>query len=362
MAKKKLTSSSLGLAFLSKGLAAADNEYASVVSEGLAGDVTHWIDTGSYSLNGLISSSLFGGLPGNKTLVFAGEQSTGKTYLTLGTVKRFLDSDPNAIVYYWDSEFAVTSQMIITRGIDENRIVVLPVATIQEFRTQSLRLLDKYMELPKEERPPMMLVLDSLGMLSSTKELEDSTEGKETADMTKARLGKSVVRTLIPKLGKAGVALIITNHTYDVIGAYVPTKKMGGGGGPMYAASTIIFLSKAKLKDADKNVIGNIITCRAEKSRFTREQTKCQIMLDYTKGADRYFGLLDLGLKHNLIVLEGKKYNFPDGNKYSAKEILATPEKFYTDEVMAKLEEVAIKEYGYGSSQPADEEADATTD
>lgn len=349
MAKKKVN------AFLEKGLAAAGNEFASVVSEGLQSDVKSWNDTGSYSLNALISGSMFAGSPGNKTVVFAGEQSTGKTYLTISIVKEFLDADTCAIVYIWDSEFAITSDMLSSRGVDVTRCVVLPVATIQEFRTQALKLLNEYLLIGVDERPPMLLVLDSLGMLSSTKEVEDSTEGKETADMTKARLGKSVVRTITPLLGKAGVSLIMTNHTYDVIGSYVPMKKMGGGSGPMYAASTIIFLTKSKLRDDDKVVIGNIITCRTEKSRFTREQAKCQILLDFNTGVDRYYGLLELGEKYGLIKPDGRKYILPGGAKASKKELLATPKEFYTEEVLKVLEDAAKTEYSYGSNIPEDE-------
>ena len=127
--------------------------------------------------------------------------------------------------------------MIETRGIDSSRMIIVPVTTVQEFRTQAIQILDKYMK--DKNQPPMMMVLDSLGMLSTSKEMEDSEAGKETRDMTRAQVVKSIFRVLTLKLGKANVPLIVTNHTYDVVGAYMPTKEMGGGSGLKYAATNL---------------------------------------------------------------------------------------------------------------------------
>ena len=123
---------------------------------------------------------------------------------------------------------------------------MIPVTTVQEFRTQAIRVLDNYLE--SSNRKPMMFVLDSLGMLSTTKEVEDTSEGKETRDMTRAQVLKAAFRVLTLKLGRAGVPLVVTNHTYDSMGLF-STKEMGGGSGLKYAASSIVFLSKKKEKD-----------------------------------------------------------------------------------------------------------------
>ena len=224
-----------------------DNEYASLVSDGVsAGDTNNFIDTGSYIFNGLVSGSIFGGIPGNKITALAGESSTGKTYFCLGLVEHFLTSSADSGVIYFESESAISKRLIEDRGIDSSRMMLVPVTTVQEFRTQAIRILDKYLQQPQEDRKPLMFVLDSLGMLSTTKELEDSEAGKETRDMTRAQVVKSIFRVLTLKLGKANVPLIVTNHTYDVVGSYIPTKEMGGGSGLKYAASTIIYLSKKK--------------------------------------------------------------------------------------------------------------------
>ena len=134
--------------------------------------------------------------------------------------------------------------MVIDRGIDPERMVILPVTTVQEFRTQSLKVLDSY--LMKADKRPMLMCLDSLGMLSTTKEVEDTSEGKETRDMTRAQVLKAAFRVLTLKLGKAKIPMVITNHTYDVVGSMFPTKEMGGGSGLKYAASSIVYLSKKK--------------------------------------------------------------------------------------------------------------------
>jgi RecA/RadA recombinase len=192
-------------------------------------DVDRYIDTGSYTLNALLSGSIYKGLPGNKITALAGESSTGKTYFTLGVVNQFLKDNPTGGVIFFESESAITKKMLLDRGIDIARLVIVPVATVQQFRHQALVVLEKYMEDKEADRRPLLICLDSLGMLSTTKEMEDSTEGKETKDMTRAAILKAAFRVLTLKLGRAKVPMVVTNHTYDVIGSMYPQKEMGGG-------------------------------------------------------------------------------------------------------------------------------------
>ena len=274
-----------------------DNEYAGLLSEGGVGDIESFVDTGSYIFNALVSGSIYGGVPSNKITALAGESGTGKTFFAMGVVQNYLAENPDAGVVYFESEAAITKDMIDERGIDGSRMILVPVTTVQEFRTQALQILDKYLALDIKDRKPMMFVLDSLGMLSTSKELADSAEGKDTRDMTRAQVVKAIFRILTLKLGKANVPLLVTNHTYDVVGAYVPTKEMGGGSGLKYAASTIIYLSKKKEKDG-KDVIGNIVKAKAAKSRLTKENSQVETRLYYdARGLDKYYGLLELGEK-----------------------------------------------------------------
>ena len=324
------------------------NEFASLVSEGVTiGDVESYIDTGSYTLNALLSGRFDGGLPSNKITAIAGETATGKTYFALGICKNFLDMYKNGGVIYFESESALTKDMITSRGIDDKRIVIMPVTTVQEFRHQVIKILDRYLEQDEEKRHPLFFVLDSLGMLSTTKEMADTAEGKETRDMTRAQVVKAAFRVLTLKLAKAKVPLIMTNHTYAVIGSMFPVQEMGGGQGLKYAADSIIYLSKRKEKEG-KDVIGNIIHCKNFKSRLTKENVIVDVKLTYDKGLDRYYGLLDLAIKYGVFKSVSTRVELPDGTKQYGKTINNEPEKYFTKKVMDELNEKVKKEFLYG--------------
>jgi RecA/RadA recombinase len=307
------------------------------------------IDTGSYALNALLSGSIYGGVPNNKVTAFAGESATGKTFFVLGVVKQFLDDNPEGGVIYFDTEAAVTRGMMETRGVDTKRVVISEPDTIQKFRHTALQIIEKYSAQPEAKRKPMMMVLDSLGQLSSTKEMEDTAEGKETKDMTKAAILKATFRVLNLKLAKIGVPLIVTNHVYDVVGAYIPTKEMSGGSGLKYTASTIVMLSKKKDKDGTE-VIGNIVKAKLVKSRLTKENALVEIKITYSTGLDRYYGLLDIAEKYDIIKKVSTRYELPDGTKVFGKAINDQPEKYFTKEVLERIDEACKKEFLYGQN------------
>ena len=337
--------------FLKEIIKETGNEFASLASEGItAGDVTSFIDTGSYSFNALLSGSIYGGLPGNRITAIAGEAATGKTFFALGIIKSFLDKDKDAGVVLFESENAVSKDMIEARGVDSSRVVVVPVSTVQEFRSQSIKILDKYLEQEEKDRQPLMFVLDSLGMLSTTKEMTDTAEGKETRDMTRSQIVKSTFRVLTLKLGQAGVPMLMTNHTYDVIGSMFPQKEMGGGSGLKYAASTIIYLGKRKEKIGTE-VIGNIIHCKIYKSRITKENAQVDVKLTYKKGLDKYYGLLELGEEAGIFKKVSTRYEMPDGSKVFGKNVNENPDKYFTKEVLDKIDEHAKQKFTYGSEE-----------
>jgi RecA/RadA recombinase len=318
----------------------------------LASDIEEtetYVDTGSYIFNALVSGSIFGGVSGNKITAIAGESSTGKTFFSLAVVKNFLDNHPDGYCLYFDTEAAITKSLLESRGIDTSRLVVVNVVTVEEFRHKALKAVDLYMKKPEGERNPCMFVLDSLGMLSTSKEITDALNEKEVRDMTKSQLIKGAFRMLTLKLGQANVPLIVTNHTYDVIGAYVPTKEMGGGSGLKYAASTIIYLSKKKEKDGTE-VVGNIIKAKTAKSRLSKENKDVEVRLFYDeRGLDRYYGLLELGEIGGLWKNVAGRYEI-DGKKLYAKQILKEPEVYFTEEVMQQLDEIAQREFSYGKN------------
>ena len=308
-----------------------------------------YVDTGSYIFNGLCSGSIFGGVSGNKITAIAGESSTGKTFFSLAVVKNFLDTNPDGYCLYFDTEAAVTKTLLADRDIDLDRVVVLNVVTIEDFRSKALKAVDIYLKKPEEERRPCMFVLDSLGMLSTEKEITDALNDKQVRDMTKSQLVKGAFRMLTLKLGQANIPMIVTNHTYDVIGSYVPTKEMGGGSGLKYAASTIIYLSKKKEKDGTE-VVGNLVKAKTAKSRLSKENKDVTVRLYYDeRGLDRYFGLLELGEIGGLWKNVAGRYEI-NGKKVYAKEVYKNPEKYFTDDVMIELDKIAVKEFSYGKN------------
>ena len=308
-----------------------------------------FIDTGSLVFNGLVSGSIFGGVSGNKITAIAGESSTGKTFFSLAVVKNFLDTNPDAYCLYFDTESSITKPLLTSRGIDLERLVVINVVTIEEFRSKALKAVDIYLKTSEENRKPCMFVLDSLGMLSTEKEINDALNDKQVRDMTKSQLVKGAFRMLTLKLGQANIPLIVTNHTYDVIGSYVPTKEMGGGSGLKYAASTIIYLTKKKEKD-QKEVVGNIIKAKTAKSRLSKENQQVEIRLYYDeRGLDRYYGLLELGEVGGLWKNVAGRYEM-DGKKVYAKEIYKNPEKYFTNDIMEKLDGIAKQQFSYGTN------------
>jgi RecA/RadA recombinase len=341
----KMTDS--GLTFLKEIVKEIGGEYTQLAAD--IDETEKYVDTGSYIFNALVSGSIFGGVSGNKITAIAGESSTGKTFFSLAVVKNFLDTHPDGYCLYFDTEAAITKSLLQSRGIDTSRLIVVNVVTIEEFRSKALKAVDIYLKKPVEERKPCIFVLDSLGMLSTEKEITDALNNKQVRDMTKSQLVKGAFRMLTLKLGQANVPLIVTNHTYDVIGAYVPTKEMGGGSGLKYAASTIIYLSKKKEKDGTE-VVGNIIKAKTAKSRLSKENKDVEVRLYYDKrGLDRYYGLLELGEIGGLWKNVAGRYEI-EGKKIYAKQILKEPELYFTEEVMQQLDQIARKEFSYGEN------------
>jgi len=319
-------------------------EYTKLASE--IDETETYVDTGSYIFNALVSGSIFGGVSGNKITAIAGETSTGKTFFSLAVVKNFLDNNPTGYCLYFDTEAAITKSLLEGRGIDTTRLVVVNVVTIEDFRNKTLKAVDLYLKKSKDERRPCMFVLDSLGMLSTNKEITDTLAEKDTRDMTKAQLIKGAFRMLTLKLGQANIPMIVTNHTYESMSLY-GGKQMSGGSGLQYASSTIVYLSKSKEKDGTE-VIGNIIRAKTQKSRLSKENKQVEIRLFYDeRGLDKYYGLLELGEIGGMWKNVAGRYEM-GGKKIYGKDILKDVDKYFTPEVMKSLDEVAQKEFSYG--------------
>ncbi len=337
--------------FFDSVLKSLKNEYAQVAEKGvIAGDVDEYYDTGSYVLNALVSGSIYKGFPKNKIIGLAGESTTGKTFFILTAAKQFLKDNPTGAIFFFESESAISKKMLVAFGIDVSRTYVIPVETIQQFRTQAVNIVNQYMDQPKSERPPLMMVLDSLGMLSTTKEVEDIAAGSETKDMTRTQLIRGAFRVLTLKLGRAGIPLVMSNHTYKTFDLY-SADEVAGGGGFKYAASIIITLSKRKEKDG-KEIIGNVIHCRMFKGRLTKENEMVDTLIRYDTGLDRWYGMMTMATDSGAFGKAGSYIVLPDGSKKYASIIMKDREKYFTPDVMKKIDEYCASRFLYGNSAP----------
>jgi RecA/RadA recombinase len=359
--KDSFNSNSAGesLEFFENLLGEIGNEFATTAENGLeTGDINGYVSTGSLSLNALFSGSLFGGIAGNKITFLAGDPSTGKTFYALEIVSEFLKSNPKAFVFYFETEGAIRSDLLTSRNIDRKRFALVPISTVQEFKSQALKIINKYLEQDKKNRPPMMFVLDSQGGLSTTKEMEDTAAASETKDMTRPGQIRGAYRVLMQKLSMGDVPLIVTNHTYSVIGSYVPMKEMSGGEGGKYAATAIAFLSKKKRKEkvaGEDQIVGAIIRVKLVKSRLSVENRVVETLLRYDSGIDKYYGLLDLAVKFKIVKKVSTKYVFPNGSEGTENEIIKSPEQYFTTDVLQLIDERCPDEFLYGKSNITEE-------
>ncbi|MFK5882853.1 MAG: hypothetical protein QM489_00780 [Candidatus Izemoplasma sp.] len=324
-----------------------------VATVGCLGDVAGYIDTGSYAFNALVSASLYKGIPSNKITGYSGKSGVGKTYFALQAVKHHLEAHPENVVIYVDTEAAITQEMLESRDLPLDRIVVKCMSTIEEFRTKAFKLIKEYGELQDDKSEPrLLMILDSMGNLSSIKELEDVEKGDNKVDMTKAKLLKATFRALTITAAEENVPILLTNHTYDSIGLF-PATNQAGGSGMVYAASTIIVFGKSKVRTG-KDVIGALIRAKTAKSRLSKEEQQIEILLNYDTGLDRWHYMDTFAIAAGVFKKEGKMLLVIDSKDGKEKKKFATaimkdPERYFNEDVMAKIEEFVNTNFQYGS-------------
>jgi len=324
------------------------NEFAATAEDGiLGGDIKWYVDSGSYVLNALISGSIYGGYPANNITALAGESGCGKTFFALTACKNFLDEDKENIVLYFESEGAIRVEMLDKWGIDKSRFIIFPVVTVEQYRKQVIDLVESY---DTKKDPKVFVVLDSLGNLSTEKEVSDIVNDTGKRDMTRAALVKAAFRVITLKAAQKGIPLLLTNHTYTEIGSMYPKEIMSGGRGLVYTSSTIVYLSKSKDKDGSEQV-GVKLRATVPKSRLTIENSKVLTQVNFRTGLNRYFGLVPLACEAGIIKKSGTRYEWTDGKTYYEKHINANPDKFFTKEILDKIDEYTKSSFTYQGGQ-----------
>jgi RecA/RadA recombinase len=327
------------------------DDIATIAEDGTISDSDAFIDTGSYTLNAILSGSIFGGHPVNKVSALAAEEAVGKTFVVLQLVKQFLDDNPKGLVVYNDTEGALDKKMLQERGIDTKRMLMLNPATLEQFKNKNHQIIQNYMARPEKERVPMLFAVDSLTQLPSAKELSDSDADKDSGDMgMRAKVIRAAFRVLRLSLSKAKIPFVVTNHVYKSTGMF-PTTEMAGGGGLKYAADIIVVMGKKKDKDdSTKEVRGNTVYLQAVKSRLVKQYSQAQCYISYSKGLDRYRGLEEFALEAGVFKKEATRILVPSGKKVFMKELYANPTEYYTDEVLKAIDQWVVKKFGYGLS------------
>jgi len=304
-----------------------------ILEDSVYAKIDEFIPTGSYILNAALSGSLRGGMPNRRSLTFAGEQGTGKTYLALSIVRNAQEMGYNII--YYDSEGAIDIEFVKRLGVDTKRVRIENISTVEEFATLTAKLNETlYSMREKGQTPPkVMVVLDSLGNLSSTKEKEDTTSGSGKRDMTKQQAIRRTFRVVGNDFAKNAVPFIICNHVYESIGSFFPSKTVSGGGGILYNSSIIAMLTISKLTDKDSSEhvkkqgldehtkIGVVVTVNPIKQRFARP-IKVQIHIPFYKKPNPYVGLEKFISWENCGILRGKCLTLKDWAKLSEDEQL----------------------------------------
>lgn len=329
-------------------------------SEGTINDIKKYIGSGSYAFNLALSGDMFQGYIGNKITALSGDSGTGKTLAALAAANDLLENDPNAVVIYIDTEGATDQEQIAALVCDPSRFHHILVNQIEEVSQILLDIAAKQKELPAKEKHQVLIIIDSLGNLTTSKEMNDLTDGNDKVDMTKAKKLAAMFRASTVPLTEAGICTIFTNHVYDTQELY-SQKIMKGGKALVYLASTIIEFSKRKDKDGTE-VVGNIIRCSAKKARKAKENAVVNMYISYKNGLNRYWGLLELAEEVGFVKRVGNRYEFPDGQKLFLKEIIKEPKKCWTEAHLKVLNEKVKHKFNYGNNDDISDLSGSSTD
>ena len=282
-----------------------------------ANNDTAIVSTGNYALNYLLSGDFRKGIPLGKVSVFAGESGAGKSYIVSGNIVKHAQ-EQNIFVVLIDSENALDESWLQALGVEtsEDKLLKLNMAMIDDVAKTISTFMDDYRNMKEEDRPKVLFVIDSLGMLMTPTEVNQFDAGDMKGDMgRKAKALKALVTNCVNMFGAHNVGMVVTNHTYASQDMFDPDDKISGGSGFVYASSMVVAMKKLKLKeDEDGNktstVNGIRAACKVMKTRYAKPFESVQVKIPYETGMDPYSGLFDLFEAKNLLEKVGNRYKY----------------------------------------------------
>jgi len=290
-------------------------------------DPTDWVSTGNYALNYLVSGDFYKGIPLGKVTVFAGESGAGKSYICAGNIVKEAQLQ-NIFVVLIDSENALDESWLHALGVDtsEEKLMKLSMSMIDDVAKTLSEFMSSYKELPEEDRPKVMFVIDSLGMLLTPTDIKQFDQGDLKGDLgRKPKALTAMVRNCVNMFGSYNVGMVCTNHTYASQDMFDPDDKISGGQGFIYASSIVVAMKKLKLKEDEQ---GNKITdvkgiraaCKVMKTRYTKPFEGVQVKIPYESGMNPYSGLVDMAEKAELLTREGNSLVFTTSDGETIKK------------------------------------------
>ena len=290
-------------------------------------DPTDWISTGNYALNYLISGDFQKGVPMGKVTVFAGESGAGKSYICAGNIVKAAQ-DQGIFVVLIDSENALDEKWLHALKVDtgEDKLLKLNMSMIDDVAKTISTFMSDYRDMPEEDRPKVLFVIDSLGMLLTPTDVDQFNKGDMKGDMgRKPKALTSLVRNTVNMIGSHNVGLVCTNHTYASQDMFDPDDKISGGQGFIYASSIVVAMKKLKLKeDEDGNKVTDVrgirAGCKVMKTRYAKPFEGVQVKIPYETGMNPYSGLVDLFEKQGILVKDGNRLKYTDPNGVEHKE------------------------------------------
>jgi len=284
-------------------------------------DPTDWISTGNFALNYLISGDFNKGVPLGKVSVFAGESGSGKSYICSGNIVKEAQKQGIFVVLV-DSENALDEHWLKALDVDtsEDKLLKLNMSMIDDVAKTVHTFMDDYKSLNEDERPRVLFVIDSLGMLLTPTDVDQFGKGDLKGDMgRKPKALTALVRNCVNMFGAHNVGMVATNHTYASQDMFDPDDKISGGQGFVYASSIVVAMKKLKLKeDEDGNKISDVkgirAACKIMKTRYSKPFEAVQVKIPYETGMNPYSGLLELMEKKGLIVQQGNRLKYIDSN------------------------------------------------